>query len=318
MSSDNTTTPPTTRAGFVCLAGPTNAGKSTLMNAMVGEKVAIITPKPQTTRNRILGIHTVPERGQIVFVDTPGFHRAQGRLGRRMNDVASRTLLETNLVVLVVDVSLDAARLGRGGKGTLHPANQAALERVREAGVPVFVVLNQVDKVAVKQALLPVIASYSSLLPGAEIVPISARTRDGLEQLEGLLFAALPESELLYPADILSDQAERFLAAEIVREKVMLQTHEELPYSVVVEVERWEEDRREDGGLVSIAAVIHVERDSQKGIVIGKGGARLKSIGTAARQELEEVLGAKVFLELFVHVEKDWSEKDQRLDRFGY
>jgi GTPase len=312
MSSEKTESS-APRAGFVCLSGPTNAGKSTLMNAMIGQKVAIASPKPQTTRNRILGIHNVSEPpGQIVFVDTPGLHRPRGQLGQRMLQIAVRSLEETDLAVLVVDVARDLR-----ARGALSEANRTGLETVVRSGVPVVVALNQIDKVGDKKALLPVLAQYAERLGGAEIVPISARTRDGLDRLERVILGHLPEGEPLYPPDLLSDQAERFLAAELIREKVILLTQQELPYSTAVEIEQWEEPSPPRSTL-DIAAVIHVERDSQKGIVIGKGGERLKAIGIKAREELEEAFGTHVYLTLFVHVEKDWTKDKRRLTRMGY
>jgi len=325
MSSENTTIE-TLRSGFVVLAGPTNAGKSTLMNAIIGEKLAIITPKPQTTRNRILGIHTMSTRGQIIFVDTPGFHRSRGKLGHRMNDMARRSLDDTDIALLVVDASLDAEQ----APGRLHPANASALDKVKQSGVPFIVALNKVDKIRLKDALLPVIQMYAERSGASDVIPISALNKDGLDRVQDLLLGMLPEGGFLYPPDVLSDQAERFLAAEIIREKVMMATRQELPYSVAVEVEQWEEhadgkkkkrpddEERKADDTIRINAIIHVERDSQKGIVIGKGGSRLKEVGSQARVELESMFGTKVFLELFVRVEKDWTHDPKRLDRFGY
>ena len=286
------------------------------MNAIIGEKIAIITPKPQTTRNRILGIHTVPERGQIVFIDTPGLHRPQGRFGERLNRVAVHSLHETELALLMVDASLDASKPA----GKLSGPNRRAVETVQNAGVPVVCALNKVDRIHPKTRLLPLLETYSKLLGTDNVIPISATKKSGLDLLEDILFELLPESPLLYPEDMLSDQAERFLAAEIIREKLMLFTHNELPYSVVVEVEEWVEEpgKDEKPGQLRISAVIHVEKDSQKGIIIGKGGQKLKEVGTKARIDLESGFSTKVFLQLFVHVEKNWSSDPRRLDRFGY
>ena len=304
------------KTGFVCLVGPTNAGKSTLMNALVGNKGAITTPKPQTTRNRILGIHTVKGRGQIVFIDTPGFHKPRHRLGERMNEVAIHSLDGVDLALLVVDVALDAS----GKRPAVSPANRRAIKTVNSAPVPFVAILNKVDQVSPKERLLPLIESYSQTLQTDHVIPLSALNGEGVKALETLLFDLLPNGPFLYPDDIISDQAERFLAAEILREKLMMVTHNELPYSVAVEVERWQEEPGKNGKkpLLHINAVIHVERETQKGIVIGKGGQKLKGIGTAARKELEQVFGVKVFLEVFVRVEKDWSHDPRRLDKFGY
>jgi GTP-binding protein Era len=302
----------TTRSGFVCMVGPTNAGKSTLMNAVIGQKISIITPKPQTTRNRILGIHSVAERGQIVFVDTPGWHRPRGRLGERMVEVATRSLEDTDLALLVVDAQRDVE-----SRETLHPANRSAARKVAETGLPAVAALNKIDLVRDKAKLLPVVEAYAETLGSEDLVPLSALERDGLDRLVDTLFARLPRSPMLYPKDMLSDQAERFLAAEIVREKVILATRQELPYSVAVQVEEWEEPRVE-GKALRIGALIHVERKSQKGIVIGKGGERLKQIGTAARKELEATFGTKIFLQLYVRVEKNWTSDARRIERLGY
>jgi GTP-binding protein Era len=311
VSSENRE-PQTARVGFVCLTGPTNAGKSTLMNAVIGQKIAIISPKPQTTRNRILGIHTIAERGQLIFVDTPGLHRPRGKLGERLMEVARRSLRGTDVAVLVVDASLDVKV-----RDSLSKPNRAAAEEVKSAGLPTVVALNKVDLIPKKELLLPLTMVYSELLGTTDIVPISARKGRNLDALESLLFEKLPEGPLLYPADVLSDQAEKFLAAEIIREKAIKHTKEELPYSVAVEVESWLEPE-EEGRVLHIGAIIHVERSSQKGIVIGKGGGRLKVIATEARLELEQMFDTKIFLEIFVHIEKDWSKDQRRLDRFGY
>ena len=305
----------TMRSGFVCISGPTNAGKSTLMNALVGQKLAIITPKPQTTRNRIMGIHTVGGKGQIVFVDTPGFHRAENALGKRMNRVAVRSLLDTDLALLVVDVTLDLSR----GEGAISPRNLNAVKQVEASGLPVVVALNKVDKVPRKELLLPLLAAYEECMSPAAMVPLSARKSDGLKQLESHLFELLPEGDRLYPEDMISDQPERFLAAEIIREKLIMVTKEELPYSTAVQIESWKEvENRKGDVVVHLSGIIHVERESQKGIVIGKGGLRLKEVGERARLELERMLENRVYLKLFVRVEKNWSGDPRRLDKLGY
>ncbi|MBN1946679.1 MAG: GTPase Era [Bradymonadales bacterium] len=313
MSSDNAAFQPRqSHSGFVCLSGPTNAGKSTLMNALVGQKIAIITPKPQTTRNRILGIHTVADRGQLIFVDTPGFHQPKSRLGKRMVELAMRSIHDTDLVLLVVDATLDAA-----SSGFLADANRQAALQVASSQVPTVLALNKVDRIRPKERLLQVIDAYDRELGLRDIYPISALTGSGLAQLEADLLTRLPVGPPLYPEDMLSDQVERFLAAEIIREKVILLTRQEIPYSVAVEVESFKEPEA-PGGTLRISALIFVERESQKGIVIGKGGALLKQIGTRARQELEVMFQTRVFLELVVKVSKDWPQDIRRLARFGY
>lgn len=314
MSSNNSHMP-ALKAGFVCLAGPTNAGKSTLMNAVVGEKISIITPKPQTTRNRILGIHTRAEQGQIIFIDTPGLHRPRGRLGKRMVASAIVSLRDDDVVLFVVDANLDVT-----AKSVLATINRKSAEMIAPIVSNPVVVLNKTDIIASKDALLPIIQAYHQIFDDSVIMPISARTKDGLDRLESALFDRLPQSELLYPADIISDQAERFMAAEIIREKLMMATEKELPYSTAVEIENWDEGPK--GGkktpCLSIAAVIHVERASQKGIVIGKGGSKLKEIGKKAREEMEQRFATKVFLELFVRIEKNWTNSPKGLKRLGY
>lgn len=314
MSSNNSHNP-TLKAGFVCLAGPTNAGKSTLMNAVVGEKISIITPKPQTTRNRILGIHTTKDKGQLIFIDTPGLHRPRGKLGKRMVENAIVSLRDTDVVLFVVDASLDVT-----AKSVIAPVNQKSAEMIAPIIARPVVALNKTDIVAKKDELLPVIHAYDQIFNDSVIIPISARTTDGLDRLESTLFERLPQSELLYPADVLSDQAERFMAAEIIREKLMMATEQELPYTTAVEIENWVEGfkKGDKPPTLSIAAVIHVERASQKGIVIGKGGSKLKDIGTKAREELEQRFATKVFLEIFVRVEKNWTNNPKGLKRLGY
>jgi GTP-binding protein Era len=302
----------TFRTGFVCLVGPTNAGKSTLMNALVGEKIAIISPKPQTTRNRLLGIVFREGRGQIIFVDTPGLHQPRAKLGQRMVDLALSSLSEADLSLLVVDATLDAA----AGDG-LSPANEEAMGRVMSVKLPLVVALNKVDEVADKSRLLPVLARYAEKLPGAELIPVSALRHDGLERLEAAVLSRLPEGPPLYPADTLSDQAERFLAGEVIREKLIMATRQEVPFSLAVVIEAWEEPQAE-GKALKLSAVVHVERESQKGIVIGKGGRVLKDVGTKARLELEKMFGVKVFLSLFVRVEENWTNDPRRLAKLGY
>jgi len=300
------------RAGFVSIVGRPNVGKSTLLNRILGEHVAIVSPRPQTTRTRILGVHN-GEGVQVAFFDTPGLHRAKGALNKRMVDTALGTLGEVDAVLMLIE-----AGTGPEGRVEIGEATRWAAEQVARSGKPAILGVNKLDR-APRPSLLPVIAAYKDLHTWAEIVPFSALTGENVDVLLGALAGHLPEAEApLFPPDVLTDQAERQLAAEYVREQVMLQTRQEIPYAAAVAVEEFDEsERREGGGLVRISAMIYVERDSQKAIVIGKGGAMLKAIGTRARQNLERLLGCKVFLALKVKVEERWSEKAPSLRRLG-
>jgi GTPase len=285
------------RAGFVSIIGRPNAGKSTLLNTLVGEKIAIVTEKPQTTRMNIQGILNVKAQrgrpaGQIVFIDTPGVHKPDSRLNRKMMQEIHAALESRDLILLLVDAT---EKFG--------PADEQVLELVRRTGAPVFLLLNKVDRLH-KEKLLPIIEHYSKLHAFQEVIPVSALKRDGVNVLIEKIIRALPESPPLFPEDQLTDQPERFLASEIIREKVLLKTGQEVPYATAVIVERYEELPR----LVRIAAAIYCERDGQKAILIGKGGEKLKAVGTAARQELERRLEKKVFLELFVKVKPGWRQ----------
>ncbi|HSW63639.1 MAG TPA: GTPase Era [Dissulfurispiraceae bacterium] len=289
------------RCGYVSLIGRPNVGKSTLLNVLLGEKVAIVSPKPQTTRNRIAGIKNVPE-AQIVFLDTPGIHKPRHKLGERMVREASDTFHDVDVVLFLVEPSQPAV------------GDKAILESLADFPKPVFLVINKVDTIK-KPELLPVIDVYTKLYAFREVIPISALEGDGIDRLLTSLLPLLPEGPGLYPDDILTDQAERFMAAEAIREKIMQQTDDELPYSVAVEILTWKEKK---DGLVAIQANIYVERDSQKGIIIGKHGARLKEIGTAARGDIEQLLGARVFLELWVKVRKNWRNDERALKDLGF
>jgi GTPase len=304
--------PPALRAGFVSIVGRPNVGKSTLLNRILGEHVAIVSPRPQTTRTRILGVHNLPG-AQIAFFDTPGLHKAKGALNKRMVETALGTLREVDAVLMLVE-----AGTGPGGRVEIGDSTRWAAEEVKRSGKPAILGISKMDR-APRPTLLPVIDAYKDLHAWAEIVPFSGITGENVDQLVGTLVAHLPESEQpLFPLDVLTDQAERQLAAEYVREQVMLQTRQEIPYAAAVEIEAFDEgERRDGGGLVRIAARIFVERESQKAIVIGKGGAMLKEIGTGARKQLERLLGCKVFLELVVKVEERWSERDATLRRLG-
>lgn len=290
------------KTGFVSLIGRPNAGKSTLLNRIVGEKVAIVSDKPQTTRNRILAVRHYPD-GQIAFVDTPGIHRPLHRLNVRMVDAAVDTLREVDVVVLVFDAST------RPGHGDEFVAN--LLKHVK---VPVLLVLNKIDLVA-KSTLLPLIAAAQAWHPFAAIVPVSASTGDGVEQLERVLLEQLPEGEPGFPDDYLTDQPERALVAETVREKVLAHTRAELPFSTAVVVDQFDEEDR--GKILRLYCTIYVETESQKPIVIGRAGDMIKRIGTEARVDLESFFGTKVFLDLRVKVDPDWRNNDRSLDALG-
>jgi GTPase len=285
------------RSGFVSIIGRPNAGKSTLLNALVGEKIAIVTEKPQTTRINIQGILNVKAKGkraagQIVFIDTPGVHKPDSRLNRKMMQEIHAALESRDLVLLLVDAT---ERFG--------PADEQVLELVKRSGAPAFLLLNKVDRLH-KERLLPVIEHYSKLHAFQEVIPISALKGEGLDVLLDKVIRALPQSPPYFPEDQLTDQPERFLASEIIREKVLLQTGKEVPYATAVIVERFEDLPR----LLRIAAAIFCERDSQKAILIGKGGLKLKQMGTSARMELEKRFGKKVYLELFVKVKAGWRQ----------
>ena len=289
------------RSGFVAVVGKPNAGKSTLVNRLVGQKVAIVTSRPQTTRNRILGIVNRP-KAQVVLIDTPGIHRATTVLGRQMMAEVNQALEGIDLLAVMVDASAGLTREDR-----------LAFEHARQFRKPVFLLLNKIDRIA-KPALLPLIEACSKELSFTEIIPVSALTGDGVDLALERLIAHLPEGEPYFPKDQVTDQPERFLAAEIVREKAMTSTKQEVPHAVAVRIEAFEESQK----LVRIRAIISVEREGQKGILIGSGGERLKAIGTAARQELEEILGVKVFLELRVKVDRDWRQDARSVQQLDW
>jgi GTP-binding protein Era len=291
------------KAGLVSLVGRPNAGKSTLLNRFVGQKLAIVSDKPQTTRHRITGVLNV-EGGQLVFLDTPGIHKPMHRMNRRMVDAALDTLREVDVIVLVVDAT---SRPGTGDEFVL-----GLLER---AHGPVVLALNKVDLIH-KPRLLPLIEHYAKAFAFRAIVPLSARTGDGVAMLQHEILAVLPEGEPLYPNDYLTDQTERRLAAELIREQVLAETHDELPYTTAVVIDQFEEP---SGGkaITRIFASILVDQDSQKAIVIGKGGDKIKKIGTAARLELERMLDGKVYLDLHVKVRTDWRDDERMLDELG-
>ena len=288
------------RAGFVTIVGRPNVGKSTLLNRIVGQKVAIVTEKPQTTRNRILAIANTAS-AQIVFFDTPGIHKPRHEMNRRMVDLALRSLKTVDLALLLVDVT---EPFGGG--------DEFVLERVRQAKVPVVLALNKVDRIR-KPEILTIIDDYRRRHEFTDIVPISALTGENVDALASVLERQLPEGEPLYPPETLTDLPERFFVSEIVREKILEATREEIPYSTAVVIDSWEDGEK----LTRVEASILVERDSQKGIVVGKGGSMLKGIGTAARKDIEAFLETKVFLGLHVRVRSEWRENQRLLSELG-
>ncbi|TYP00125.1 GTP-binding protein Era [Geothermobacter ehrlichii] len=291
------------RSGFAALVGRPNVGKSTLLNRILGQKIAITSPKPQTTRNRILGIHHMPQ-AQILFLDTPGVHRSFGnKLNRYMVEQALSALDEVDVVLLLVEADRPAE---------LEPQIRRSLETAKK---PVLLVLNKIDRVAPPELLL-LIDDWQKLYSFAEIVPVSALTGENVDRLVSVVTGYLPEGPPLYPEDMVTDLPERFLVAEMVREQVLKKLQQEIPYGVAVRVESFEEEPDRD--LVVIHAVIHVERDSHKRIVVGKGGAMIREIGRNARRDIERLLGTRVFLQLFVRVDRNWTQSDRLLREFGY
>jgi GTP-binding protein Era len=295
-------------SGFVCILGRPNAGKSTLLNALVGEKLAIISPKPQTTRNRIQGIIHIPKQGkrsgaQIVLVDTPGVHKPDSSLGRKMMVEVREALESCDLILLILDVTKQLAR-----------EDSFALQMAQQTKTPVFLLLNKIDLLKDKKKLLPLIESYQRLHNFAEVIPLSALKKDGLELLLEKVVAALPVGPPYFPEDQVTDQPARFMVAEIIREQVLLATKEELPYATTVVVEQFEEGPK----LTRIAATIFCERDGQKAILVGKGGQMLKNIGTRARHNIERMLDTRVFLELFVKVQPGWRDSRAFVDELDW
>ncbi len=290
------------RSGFVAIVGRPNVGKSTLLNQLLGEKIAIVTPRPQTTRNRIAGIKTSANY-QIVFLDTPGIHRARSVMNRRMVEIALRTLSEVDGVLWLVDARDGVQTEDEDVAGTLGESRTTTL-----------ILLNKMDLVS-KGKLLPLMEKCSLLLPEKEIVPVSALKGENIPLLLDLILKFIPEGPRYYPGEELTDQTERFIAAEMIREKVFLLTREEVPYETAVTIDEFTE--REDRNLVVIKATIHTERESQKPILIGKKGTMLKEIGKKAREELEAILGCRIFLELFIKVHRGWSQDLRSLSEFG-
>lgn len=296
-------------SGFVCILGRPNAGKSTLLNALVGQRLAIVSPKPQTTRNRILGIVQIPKQkkkvgGQIVLIDTPGVHKPDSSLGRKMMSEVREALEGCDLLLLIVDVT---RKFGRD--------DESVLEMARKSKTPVFLLLNKIDLLRnQKDKLLPIIDGYQKLHAFKEIIPLSARKPEGLDLLLDKVIGILPEGPRYFPEDQVTDQPTRFMVAEIIREQVLVETSEEVPYATTVLVEQFEEGAK----LTRIAAAIYCEREGQKRILIGKQAQMLKKIGTAARLQIEKMVGTRVFLELFVKVTPDWRESHAFIEELDW
>jgi GTP-binding protein Era len=286
--------------GYAALIGKPNVGKSTLLNTILGEKISIVTEKPQTTRNKIIGIKTLPN-AQIVFVDTPGIHKPRHKLGEFMVKQSYEAIDMVDIIILMVEPE------------NPKEADLSIIEILKKVKIPVILAINKIDTVT-KKSLLPLIALYKDIFPFKEIIPISALKCDGVEKLIDRIIFYLPQGNKLYPEDMITDQAERFILAEFIREKIMKYTEDEIPYSVAVDIERWEESDR----ILTIGANIYVEREGQKIIIIGKKGDRLKKIATEARLDIEKVLGIRVFLEVWVKVRKKWRQRDILLKSLGY
>lgn len=290
------------RSGFVSILGRPNAGKSTLLNALVGAKIAIVADKPQTTRTSIQGVATT-DTAQIVFVDTPGIHKADSAINKRMMEAVRAALDDRDLVVFVADAAVDFTE-----------ADRQAVDLVKKADTPALLALNKIDRLADKSRLLERIERYRGLHDFAEYIPISAVTGENLDTLREAIVARLREGPPYFPPDHLTDQPERFLAAELVREKILGETREEVPHAVAVVVDKWEDTPK----LIRIFATIYVEKEGQKGIVIGAGGGRLKQVGTLAREEMERFFGRKIFLDLHVKVQPEWREEPAFLNALDW
>lgn len=291
------------KSGFVAFVGRPNAGKSTLLNQMVGQKVAIMSDKPQTTRNKILGVLT-NEDAQVIFLDTPGIHKPKDRLGDKMNEAAITSLREVDIICYLVDATMEFG----GGEAYI-------IEKLAGVKTPVFLLLNKVDLLENKDALLPLMDLYQAKYQFTEIIPISALKGQNTDALMKILKKYLPDGPQFYPDDTVTDQPERMIIAELIREKVLLNTREEIPHTIAVDVEMIQE---RNNGTVYVGATIVTERDSQKGILIGKQGTMLKKIGQEARKDIENLLGSKIFLELWVKVKKDWRNRMNLIREFGY
>lgn len=293
------------KSGFVTLIGRPNVGKSTLMNHLIGQKIAITSNKPQTTRNRIQTVYTDEERGQIIFLDTPGIHKAKNKLGEYMVNVAEHTLNEVDLILWLVEPT---DYIGAG--------EQHIIEMLKNTKTPVILVINKLDTLSERDQMLTYIDTYRKVYDFAEIVPASALRGQNTDLIIDLIFQYLPEGPMFYDVDTITDQPERQIVAEIIREKALHALNEEIPHGIAVSIERMKD--RKGQNIVDIDATIICERDSHKGIIIGKGGAMLKKIGTNARYEIERLLGCKVNLKLWVKVKKDWRDSDILIKNFGY
>ena len=290
------------KSGFVAIIGRPNVGKSTLMNQLIGQKIAIMSDKPQTTRNKIHGVYT-NDHMQIVFLDTPGIHKPNSKLGDFMMKSADSALKEVEAVMFLIDAS---EKIGGG--------DRFIIEQLQKVKTPVFLIVNKIDKVE-PESLMETIVTYKDLYPFAEIIPISAMQGNNVTTLMAQLEKYLPAGPQYYPADQVTDHPEQFVCAELIREKILQKTREEIPHSIAVQIE---DMRVQENGVVYIGAVIFVERDSQKGIIIGKRGALLKEVGQGARMDIQNLLGSRVFLELWVKVKKDWRNQDRVLKDLGF
>jgi GTP-binding protein Era len=288
-------------SGYVSITGRPNVGKSTLLNAVLGQKIAIVTDRPQTTRNRLLGIMTLPD-AQMIFIDTPGIHSPRHLLGRRMVSAAREIIHEIDLVIFMTD------------SGRFLKQDKEILTSLKKSDKPVFLVINKIDEIK-KTALPAIIREYSEIYNFAEVIPLSAKKETNIDLLLSAIKKYLPAGPKYYPDDLVTDQLERFMATEIIREKIMLKTSEEIPHSVAVEVLEWKE---RENGVVAISANIYVEREGQKGIIIGDKGKLLKMIGTNARIDIEKLLGTRVFLQLWVKVRPGWRDDKLALHELGY
>jgi len=296
------------KSGFVCILGRPNAGKSTLLNALVGEKLAIISPKPQTTRNRILGVVHVPKSknkpaGQVILLDTPGIHKPDTTLGRQMMREVRAALDGSDLILLIVDASK-----------RFDPSDKFVLDMVKKSGTPALLLLNKIDLLKEKHKMLPLIEQYRGLHDFKEVIPLSARKKEGLDFLLSELVKALPAGPHYFADNQITDQPMRFMVAEAIREQVLFETSEEVPHAVTVGIDQFEEGKK----LTRIAATIYCEREGQKGILVGKGGGMLKKIGTTARLQIEKMVGTKVFLELFVKVKANWRDSHQFVEELDW
>ena len=299
------------QCGFITIIGRPNVGKSTLLNTFLREKIAIVSDKPQTTRNRILGVRNL-KNSQLVFLDTPGIHKPRYRLNRRMVRVSLGTLQEVDLVLFIVDPAHSTR--ARGYRGVIGSGDRFILDRLKEINTPVFLVPNKLDLIQ-KEKVLPFIKEFTQEFNFSEVIPISAMTGDNVDRLMNIIVDHLPRRNRLFPEDVITDQPVRFIAAEFIREKILHHTREEIPYSVAVSIEDFKE---ETGKPTHIHACILIERSSQKGILIGNKGSMLKMVGTEARKDLESLLGNKVYLELWVKIQKDWRQNEPFLSEIGY